>query len=72
MRSEYRPLYQVAVAVVVAALVVGLAFAGVSDAAVLVGVVVLAGLMVALFVMSRRHEPDTSDEHDEHEVSGRH
>ena len=55
MTNEYRPLYAAAVAVLVAGVVTGLAFAGVSDRDVFVGTTVLAALMVVLYLLSRRH-----------------
>lgn len=68
MKLENRPLYAVALAVLVAGLVVGLTFTGLSDDTVLVGVAILACLMILLFVLGRR---DHLDEHDHHPVPGR-
>jgi len=67
MRREFLPLYVIAVVVLVAGLVVGLIFAGVSNDAVPVGTTVLGGLMVVLFVLSKRHDPH---DHDQHHTSG--
>jgi hypothetical protein len=71
MRRGYLPLYVIAVVVLVAALVAGLVVEGVSDSAVPVGTTVLGGLMVVLFLLSKRHESHQSDEHDQHHTSGR-
>jgi hypothetical protein len=70
MESDYRPLRAVAGTVLLAGLVTGLAFAGLSESTVLVGVAVLACLMVALFIVGRRDESNDSDEHDHHATSG--
>jgi len=71
MRREYLPLYVIAVVILVAGLVVGLIFGGVSDGAVPVGTTVLGGLMVVLFLLSKRHDPHHFDDHDQHHMSGR-
>lgn len=64
MGHPYRPLYLSGIAVLVTALIVGVAFADVSADAVLSGTIVLAGVMSLLFLLSRR---DGLDDHDEHE-----
>lgn len=73
MKHRYRPLYLIGIAVLAAGLVVGVAFAGVSGDAVLVGTVVLAGLMTMLFLLGKRdgsHDVDDVDEHDERRGTG--
>jgi hypothetical protein len=67
MRRETRPLYAVALTVLVVGVVIGLIFTGISDGAVLVGVAILACLMLILFVLGRR---DHLNEHDHHPTPG--
>lgn len=62
-RRGYGPLYAIGTVLLVVGLVVGFALPGVSGTAVLVGVVVLACLIVALLVVSRRPESDHPDEY---------
>jgi hypothetical protein len=71
-REELGPLYAVGLAVLAVGFVVGIAFANVSVSDVLLGLAVLACLALTLFLLSRRHEPDRSDNHDHHPTAGQH
>ena len=72
MGHQYRPLYLTGIAVLVTALIVGVAFADVSNDAVLFGTIVLAGVMSLLFLLSRRDGLNDLDEHEhEHHSTGR-
>ena len=55
-----------ALAILVAGVVVGIAFADVSVSELLSGLVVLAALTLTLFMLSRRHESDHSHDRDDH------